>query len=186
MTLVLAYKYLILIPLAIIEGPILSIIAGFLVSLGFLNAFMVYIIVVLGDVIGDSMFYSLGRWGHTLLHEHGHRVGATKERLAQAKEYFGNHHGKAITMSKLIHGIGVAGLVTAGSLKIPYRRFIGTCVLISIPQAAVLLIIGIIFGHTYVQIGKYLDYFAATISIVVLGALAAFMFYKVISKKSTA
>ena len=114
---IIAYKYEILFPLAIIEGPLLAVVAGFLVSLGTLNMFIVYAIIVLGDVIGDSIFYLLGRSGHSFLAKHGHFIGATPERLATTREYFDNHHTKAITASKLIHGIGVTGLITAGSLK---------------------------------------------------------------------
>lgn len=176
-TLLLTYKYLILVPIAIVEGPIASVIAGFLVTLGFLNIFFVYVIIVLGDIIGDTALYYLGYGGKTILNKYGSFLGITQERLEQAKRYFETKHQKAIILSKIIHGVGVAGLVTAGILRIPYRRYIKSCITVTIPQSAILLLTGILFGHAYLQIGKYLDYFAATISIVVL-AVVAFLFYR--------
>lgn len=176
-TLLLTYKYLILVPIAIAEGPIASVIAGFLVTLGFLNIFLVYVIIVLGDIIGDTAFYYLGYGGKTILNKYGSFLGITQERLEQAKRYFETKHQKAIILSKIIHGVGIAGLVTAGILRIPYRRYIKSCITVTIPQSAVLVLTGVLFGHAYLQIGKYLDYFAATISVVAL-AIVAFLFYR--------
>ncbi|MBI5817085.1 MAG: VTT domain-containing protein [Candidatus Yonathbacteria bacterium] len=175
--LLLTYKYLILIPIAIVEGPIASVIAGFLVTLGFLNIFWVYVIIVLGDIVGDTALYYLGYGGKTILHKYGAFLGITPERLEQAKRYFEKKHQKAIILSKIIHGVGIAGLVTAGILRIPYRRYIKSCITVTIPQSAILLLAGVLFGHAYLQIGKYLDYFAATISVVVL-TMVAFLIYK--------
>ena len=56
------YKYLILFPLAIIEGPIVTVIAGFLCSQAILEPFYVFPIIVIGDILGDSLYYGLGRW----------------------------------------------------------------------------------------------------------------------------
>jgi membrane protein DedA with SNARE-associated domain len=57
------YKYWLIFPIVIIEGPIIVVISGFLVYLGFLNAYITYIILVIGDSIGDSMYYAIGRYG---------------------------------------------------------------------------------------------------------------------------
>lgn len=163
-TLLIAYRYILLIPFSIIEGPILTVIAGFLVSLGILNWFLVYIIVVAGDAVGDTLCYVAGHYGTGWLHRYGRYIGITPERLARAKEYFETYHLKAVVLSKLVHGVGFAGLITAGSLRIPYIRFIKTCMSITLIQSAILLAIGIFFGHAYLQIGNDLNYFATAIS----------------------
>ncbi len=178
-TLLLTYKYAILFPLAIIEGPIISVIAGFLVALGLLNAVFVYGIVVLGDLVGDTLVYSLGYWGVRIIHTYGPRFGVTAERLEYAKGYFNEHQQKAVALSKLVHGIGVTGLIAAGSLHVPYRRYIKICFLVTLFQAAAFLTVGILFGHAYAQISKYLDYVAATASIVVLAVAAGIVWYKI-------
>ena len=50
----LVYKYFILFPVMVIEGPIITIIAGFLSSLELLNPFLVYVVVVIADLTGSS------------------------------------------------------------------------------------------------------------------------------------
>jgi membrane protein DedA with SNARE-associated domain len=161
------YKYLILFPIVVVEGPITAIIAGFLVSLGILNPFLVYIIVVAGDVVGDSILYIFGRWGgESFIRRIGPYLGVTPERIDKVKEYFNSYGRRAVTMSKLFHGVGIAGLVTAGSLKVPYRKYIFICFSVTLAQAFVFLMVGVLFGGAYMQMSKYLDYFAtATIAI---------------------
>jgi membrane protein DedA with SNARE-associated domain len=183
--LLLTYKYVILVPLAIIEGPITSVVAGFLSTSGIFNLFFVFPIMVAGDMIGDSIFYGLGRFGSGILHKHGHRVGATPERLAEAKVYFSNNHHKALVMSKLIHGIGLSGLIVAGSLKVPYPRYIKTCTFIAIGQSLIFLTLGVFFGHAFTIIGKYLNYYAAGVSVIALFLLILIVFnkYKNIKKE---
>ena len=162
--LLLTYKYIILIPLAIIEGPIVTVVCGFLVTLKFFNPFVVYVVMVLGDIVGDGGIYYIGYSGKRFLKY----FRVTDEKLEKAKTYFQNNHKKAIIMSKLIHGIGFTGLVAAGAIHVPYKKYFKTCALISVIQSFVMLMLGILFGHAYVVIGKYLNYYAAIVSVAAL------------------
>jgi len=159
--LLLTYRYFILIPIAIIEGPILTVICGFLVTLKVFNPLLVYVIVVSGDIVGDGGIYYMGYEGKRFLKY----FGVTEEKLEKAKLFFRDNHKKAIAISKLVHGIGFTGLVAAGALHVPYKKYFKTCALISIFQSLILLFIGILFGHAYTQIGKYLNYYAAGVSV---------------------
>jgi len=165
------YKYLILFPLAIIEGPILTVIAGFLVSLGVMNAYIVYVIVVAGDIVGDAFYYGLGRFGSGLLARHGRWVGITPARLEQTKTFYHTHHFKSVVFSKMLYGIGLVGMIAAGSLKMPYRRFMLAASLVSLAQSTVLLLVGIFFGYAYVQIASYANEYAAIVSVAALAAI---------------
>jgi membrane-associated protein len=176
--LVSVYGYIAIFPLATIEGPILTVIGGFLVSLGLLNPFLIYIVVLAGDVVGDSACYALGRWGRPLTQRYGGYIGLTKERLANAQTFFHENHQKAVIASKLIHGIGWTGLIAAGSLHVPYWRFARTCFFISAVQSVALLIIGVLFGHAYLLIEQYLSYFAAVVSVAALAAGLLYALYR--------
>ena len=56
------YSYLVLFPLVVIEGPVVTIITGFLVSLGFMDFIPAYFTIMAGDLTGDVLYYSAGRW----------------------------------------------------------------------------------------------------------------------------
>lgn len=162
--LLLTYKYAIMIPLAIIEGPIITVIAGFLVTLKVFNPFVVYVVMVIGDVVGDGIFYYIGHRGKRLLHY----FKITDKKIEKMKEYFKDNHIKTIIVFKLVQGIGFTGLLAAGASNVPYKKYFKTCVIVSSIQSLVLLLIGILFGSTYVVIEKYLNYYAALASMAVL------------------
>jgi membrane protein DedA with SNARE-associated domain len=180
--LLLAYRYPILIPFSIFEGPITTVLAGFLVSAGIMNPLIVYAIVVASDIVGDAMFYYIGYHGGGLM-KYAPRFGVTKEKMDRTNDYFKENHRKAIVFSKLIQGIGFTGLITAGSLKIPYKRYFRTCVLMSIVQSAFFLVLGIFFGGAYMQISKDLNYFAAAVSVVALVVVLIILYKRVDVKK---
>lgn len=176
------YRYLILIPLTIIEGPIVIVIAGFLSSTGFFDPILVYLIGLAGDQAGDAIAYATGRWGGKWLHMNGSLIGATPERMEMAKAYFREKHLKAITLSKLAQGVGWAGLAAAGALHVPFKKFIRTCFYVSVLQDAAFLIVGMVFGHAYMQIGKYLDYYAAAGVVAVIAIITVLLYKKIRSR----
>ncbi len=164
------YGYFILFPLAVIEGPMVAVVAGFLSFLGLMNIFIAYAIIMIGDVVGDSGYYMAGRWGGNYFSRYFTKHA---EKISKVKTYFETHQRKAIALSKLFHGIGITGLLAAGSLKIPYKRYITICFLTTAAQSVVLFAIGILFGHTYIQLNRYLNYYAA--ATIVVGLIMIFI-----------
>ncbi len=177
------YKYLILFPLAIVEGPILAVIAGFLCMGGFLNPFICYPIIVFGDIIGDSLCYSLGRWGvPKFVKKIATIIGVKYDNIDKVKSYFDANPNKTISLSKIILGIGVAGIYIAGNVRIPYLRFIRICLITSALQYIFYLGLGLLFGNAYQRISQYLNFFAA-FTIVVALAFIVLYFIQSIRKK---
>jgi membrane-associated protein len=168
---ILAYKYLILLPLSIIEGPVLIVFCGFLVTTKVLNPWIVLPLFIAGDIIGDAILYWVGRRGGGAL-----RFFRVKEKtLEEAKKYFETNHRKALIASKLIHGLGFTGLIAAGVLRVPYKKYFTFCGTVSAMQSTVLLWAGVLFGGAYMQIAKYFDYYAATGSAIVVIAIVWFL-----------
>lgn len=174
------YKYWILLPLAIIEGPLLAIIVGFLITLSIFNPLIAFFILVLGDVIGDMLMYLLGRWGgKPILSKFGRFLGVTEQKLNDARVFFSDRHTKAVVLSKLIHGVGFVGLITAGILRVSYRKFALTCLSLSIAQVTLMLILGVLFGHAYTLLGNYLGYYATGVSIAAVLIVIVIIFLKI-------
>lgn len=177
------YKYFLLFPLAIVEGPVLAVIAGFLCANKFLNPFMVYPIIVLGDLVGDTLCYMLGKFGmpkflKTILK----KLGFKPINMNAARSYFNANHIRAISLSKITLGIGFAGIYFAGNAKIPYRKFIWVCLFTSALQYVVYLSIGMLFGSAYEKISHYIDFLTALIIVTALTILL-FIFLKSYRRK---
>ncbi len=166
------YKYLILFPLAIVEGPILAVIAGFLCTSGFLNPFYVFPVIVFGDLTGDSICYSMGRWGiPKFIRKIAWWLGLSPRRVNQARIYFNANPIRTVFLSKISLGIGVAGIYLAGNARILYGKFIKICLITSLIQYVFYLGAGIIFSNAYVQISHYINNIASIFIIAALGVI---------------
>ncbi|MFA6027576.1 MAG: DedA family protein [Patescibacteria group bacterium] len=155
------YRYLLFFPAAVVEGPIVTIIAGFLVGQDMMNFAIVYVIAVAGDVAGDVLHYAIGRWGRqSLIDKWGKYFGITTARIKSFDKHFKNHSGKTLLLGKLAHGVGGVILAAAGASKVPLKKFIFYNTIGSIPKSLLLILIGFYFGQAFYRINKYLDYFA--------------------------
>jgi len=174
------YKYFILFPGVAVEGPVVTIIAGFLSSLGYLNIFLVYGIVVIADLCADSIYYAAGRWGRErVLGRWGRFLGVTTEKIMRLQVYFARHKGKTLIIAKLTHAIGAPILVAAGVAGVRYWEFVGFNFVATLPKSFFLLLIGFYFGHSYTKISRYLDYTA----LAMLGLAALCIMFWLIMKK---
>jgi len=142
-----AYRYIILFPLAIFEGPIVTVIAGFLASIGQMELFISYIIIICADLVGDTLYYLLGKWGGRVgIHKWGNYVGINEQRMAKLGMHFKRHPAKTILLGKLAHGFGGPVLAAAGLASMPYRNFILLNLVPTIPKSLILILIGYYFG----------------------------------------
>ncbi|TSC90975.1 MAG: hypothetical protein CEN90_702 [Parcubacteria group bacterium Licking1014_17] len=158
LSLLLAYRYLILFPIVVVEGPIVTVITGFFVSLGHLNAYLAYLVIVVADTTGDALHYLLGR---TSRHRYASKImgflGINQKRLEHVELHFERHPIKTLLLGKITHGIGGIPLVAAGVAKMPFWRFIKINILVTLPKSLILLLIGYFFGNYIDRINKYFD-----------------------------
>jgi membrane protein DedA with SNARE-associated domain len=171
--LLISYRYLILFPICVIEGPVATIIAGFLTSLGYFNLIIVYIIAFTGDIIGDLIYYAVGRWGSERILSRGRFLGISVENAKKLESHFQDHAGKTLLFGKWTHSVGGAILLAGGMAKVPLKKFIWYNSIGSIPKVLVFLALGYYFGSAYSKINKYFGYasLAIFIGIVLLAAI---------------
>lgn len=153
-----SYKYVILFPLVALEGPIVTIICGFLASLGYFSLPLALTVIVLGDLAGDCLHYAVGRWGRNkFLGSWGKYTGAAPEKIARLESHFKRHKIKTLVAGKISHGIGGIPLVAAGAAKMPFGEFIVINFLLTLPKSLALLLVGFYFGQAYVRINTFFE-----------------------------
>ncbi|HEX3767837.1 MAG TPA: hypothetical protein VHT72_05635 [Puia sp.] len=177
------YKYLILFPLAIVEGTMLAVIAGFLCAGGYLNIWIVLPVIVAADMISDSACFYLGKKGVPVaLRRIIYWLGFRPERIYRAKKFIENHPRGFIPLSKITLGIGVVGIYLTGSSGISYQRFIRICLITSVCQYLFYLMIGMLFGSAYARINLYMNYTAVVIIFLFMAFLLFFSIQSIIRK----
>ena len=144
-----AYGSALVLPLAVIEGPVVSIVAGFLSAQGYFRWFWVLCLLVCGDVIGDVVYYWIGRTGSIRLAGIGRRLGLRGGLPAALQRDLARNAVKMLFIGKWTHSIGGLVLVGSGMLRVPILRFILVNLVATVPKSAVL------FGFGYFAAGYY-------------------------------
>ncbi|MDP2691246.1 MAG: DedA family protein [bacterium] len=173
------YKYHLLFPWAVVEGPIISVIGGFLWSLGIFDPFKTYFLLVIADLIGDTFYYSVGRFGgRPFIRRWGRYLGVTEERLLKTEVHFQHHAGKTLAIGKT-QPWGMLVLVTSGLSKMSYFRFILLNFAVTIFKSILLMLLGYYFGKSYTLISRYFGlYGKISVILTALLMIAYFLFIK--------
>lgn len=172
--LIMKYKYGLLVPLAIIEGPTTMMASGVFMKLGFLDFIPAFVCLLVGDVLGDMIWYSFGFFGgRPFIKKFGKYIGVTEEKVNTVIKIFHDNHSKILFFSKITMGFGfaVVTLFTAGFVKIPFRRFVFWNVVGGLFWTSGLMLVGFVFGNIYLKVDSILG----KISVIVLIVIAFFV-----------
>lgn len=154
--LLLSYKYLIFFPLVMLEGPITTIIAGFLSSLGYMNFALTFFLAAIADLTSDAGYYLLGRWGRKrIIEKYGHYLGITLPRLERLENQFKNHDRKILAFGKIADPLSSTIQTIAGLTKMNFRKYLFWNIIITFPKSFILLTIGFYFGKALNQVDFY-------------------------------
>lgn len=152
-------KYGLLFLITVVEGPLIMMAAGYAASLNFISFPIAYAFVVVADLVGDSIFYSIGYFGRDNGFGRLARwIKIPPSTAENMKGMFHRHYGKTLILAKITHAAGMPFLVGAGLARIDYRRFILFNFLATLPKALAFLTIGYYFGAAAATIDRYLKY----------------------------
>jgi len=147
------YGYWIMLPLMIIEGPVATLIAAMMASLGAFNAFVVLFFSIIGDVIGDVALYGLGyKYGMGFVRHIGKYVGITERLVLRMEKYFTRHGGKTIFAVKSTTGLCWATFTAAGIVKMDFKKFLKFSFLGGIVWSGFLVAMGYFYGYLWREI----------------------------------
>lgn len=167
-----------------IPSEIIMPLAGFTVTQGKMNFFLVVIAGTIGTVIGATPWYFLGKsWGLArtikIADRYGKWLAVSGEDVQKAKVWFDRRGDIATAIGRLVPGIRTYISVPAGISKMPLLPFLFYSTLGSVFWVTFLTGAGYIFGANYERVAIYLK----PISILVLLGILLFTIYWVIKRK---
>lgn len=181
------YTYFILFPLVVVEGPIITIIAGFLAHVRILNFYTAYFVIVVADVTADILWYSLGRFARGAIERFGHLIGLGEERLRGIDKHFGENGHKTVFFGKFFLGVEIAFLIGAGMAKFDFKKYALYTLLPTLPKSLVFMLIGYFFGGAFVFLDSLLkNIFLSVLIVLVCIFVFYFVVYRFIMKKFSA
>ena len=151
--------YLSLFPLAAVEGPVVALFVGFLCSTGVLNPLPAYGVLLLGDLIPDTIYFYIGRLGHrtSLIHTYASKSKLFTEHFPTIELLWKRHPVKTMFFSKLAYGLSTPFLISAGMVQMNYRRFFELAFPVTILQYLILMTLGWYLGSSYILIAQKFD-----------------------------
>jgi membrane protein DedA with SNARE-associated domain len=168
-----------MLPLMIIEGPIVTIIAALLAALGAFNVFIVLILSIAGDMIGDIVLFWLGyKFGMGFVRSIGKYMGITEKLVLRMEKYFDKHGGKTIFAVKSTTGLCWATFVAAGIVKMDFKKFLKYSFLGGIVWSTVLVMMGYFYGYLWREIKQYISWVGWVILIVAVISIVIITIYK--------
>lgn len=149
--LIIEYRYLILIPIALIEGPIVAFIAGTLASLGYFNVYELAIFFFLRDVGMDAIYYCIGYFGAKTRFAQRMlaRVRVTDDHLDGVRKLWEHHPLSTMFIGKLSYGVGSTFVTVAGMVRFRFSTFFKYGAIVAIVQYWSLLALGYFYGNTF-------------------------------------
>lgn len=168
-----------MLPLMIIEGPVATIISAMLASLGAFNVWIVLLLSIAGDMIGDLLFYGMGfRWGMHFVKGFGRYLGLTESLVARMEKYFEKHGGKTIFAVKSTTGLCWATFTAAGIVKMDLKKFVTYSFLGGIVWSGFLVAMGYFYGYLWRSIKQYISWVGWIAFAAALASFAIISLYK--------
>lgn len=147
------YGYWLMLPLMIIEGPVVTIMAATLAALGAFNVWVVLLFSIAGDIAGDVVLYGLGyKYGMSFVQRVGKYIGITEKLVLRMQKYFLKHGGKTIFAVKSTTGLCWATFAAAGIVKMDFRKFLLNSFLGGIVWSGFLVAMGYFYGYLWREI----------------------------------
>ncbi|KEP70859.1 DedA family protein [Thioclava sp. BHET1] len=163
-------------PIAVLEGPIVTVIAAWLASQNMFNVWAVAVVVILADVVGDLGLYALGRWGlHRLPSRWRTKLGLSRARLLRNGKHFRDKGVRTLLFGKWTHSAGAPVLVAAGVAKMNFMVFALTNLIASIPKSLLFVWLGYELGSYYGRIDGWLS--RASLILLVLIVIGGAIWY---------
>jgi membrane protein DedA with SNARE-associated domain len=158
------------------EAPMLF--AGFNVSDGTMTLFGIIVAGVIGDVLGVTVAYWIGRTGgRELIERHGSKVHVSTNDLDRAHRWFDRWGAPAMFVGRFTPVIRIVFPYSAGVAEMPFGRCIAFSALGSIGWITGLALLGDAVGSQWPKWRHHLDYVDyAALAILIAGI--AYLIYR--------
>ena len=150
-----------------LPGETMLIAASLYAGAGHLNVWLVGFVGFAAAVFGDNVGYVIGRkGGRRLIERYGKFVFVTPSRLDRAEAFFEKHGGKVVTIARFVEGLRQLNGVIAGTVEMPWRRFLFFNVIGAALWVATWTSVGYLAGNHVETISRYFTYFAIAAAVV--------------------
>ena len=170
------WSYVLLAMLVATEGPLSTLLGASAAAAGYLDIRFVYIATLIGNVTGDTLWYTIGYQGRVKwLLEHGRWFGLRPHHLARLEREMHSHATKLIVFAKIAYGLIVPTLLAAGIARVPWRRWFPIVFVVETLWSLLLVWVGFHATGLISRFARGLEYIGAAVLIGIAVALIWFL-----------
>jgi membrane protein DedA with SNARE-associated domain len=159
---------------------------AFLASLGVFDIYIVFMLGWIGDILGDLLFYSIGRYGLSLFKSKT-TIDTPKEKslIQKLDHLIHTNLALAILIIKFTPYAPPIGLTYIGKIGVPIRRYIAASALLCIPIPLMASLVGFNVGYIDTLFSRYTGVeLISYITISILSIALAVLLFFYLKKKS--
>jgi membrane protein DedA with SNARE-associated domain len=166
------WDYILLSLLVAVEGPIATLLGAVAASAGLMRPVLVFLFAAAGNLVADSLWYTLGYLGKIeWLFHGGRRLGVKREYLERLQRGMRKHTIKILFFAKLSVSFVIPSLIAAGLVKAPWRRWFPALLLAETLWTGSLVLIGYYTTEAIKRVEQGVEYFVLGGSVLFLGFL---------------
>lgn len=169
-----SYKYIILFIFGVMDFKVASIFAGFMLSAKNFSLPLIYLVLILGNIIPDAIFYFIGRFGGEMK-----IVKKNKDKFSSLQKLWELHPNTALILCKFASFFSIPLVISAGLVKLPYKKMISKSVLIDSILIAIFVLAGYFSGNLYKSYSIYLGYLGLTLAILFIFFILIFKYLNI-------
>jgi membrane protein DedA with SNARE-associated domain len=166
------YGYLALFIGTFLEGETILILAGFAAHRGYLDLNLVWLVAFVGAVVGDQVYFLIGRFRGQALIE---KYPKLRRRVSRILPYLDKYQNWVLISFRFVYGFRTVTPFAIGASRIGARRFLVFNLAGGIVWAMLFDAAGYLFGHAaevlFGRVERYEEYIFA--GIIILGIMVA-------------
>ncbi|MEO5927609.1 MAG: VTT domain-containing protein [Patescibacteria group bacterium] len=159
-----------------LPGDSLLVTAGLFAGQGFLNPFLLFVLVALAAIIGDTVGYEIGRASGKAMFSRKDSKLFKQKHLDRTKAFYEKHGGKTIIIARFMPIVRTFAPLIAGIAGMPYRTFAMYNAIGGVLWVGLMIGIGYTLGRTVPNVDKYIHYIiVAIIFVSILPGIIAYL-----------
>jgi len=155
------WTYFLLVFLVAVEGPIATLLGAAAASAGLMRLVWVFIAASTGNLIADTLWYTLGYIGKIeIILRIGQKLGLSRELLERLQKGMREHTTRILFIAKLTVSFVIPSLIAAGLVKAPWRRWFPAIFAGELIWTGSLILLGFYATEAIKRVEKGVEYLA--------------------------
>jgi len=147
--------------LVAVEGPIATLLGAAAASAGLMRLVWVFIAASTGNLIADTLWYTLGYIGKIeIILRIGQKLGLSRELLERLQKGMREHTTRILFIAKLTVSFVIPSLIAAGLVKAPWRRWFPAIFAGELIWTGSLILLGFYATEAIKRVEKGVEYLA--------------------------